>query len=200
MWWWPWGWVTRRQWRGWLWKWRRRPHSWQGITSSSQGRATWQGRTRFVCVFHLCFRLYIPNKHKKQKTISSIKQTMQIWRERTEEQNVQALIYTRPNALRFESGKRYVYKNSLPYFTLSFTDFNIPNVLLIIKSNPNYQNKPNNTTNTLTHKPNPHPPKTQINIIIITTNSMNHHTIKTSKQILMKRWKKKSKIWKQKPG
>ena len=115
---------------------------------------------------------------------------MQIWRERTGEQN----------ALRLESGKRYVYKNSLPYFTLSFTDFNIPNVLLIIKSNPNYQNKPNKTTNTLTHKPNPHPPKTQINIIIITTNSMNHHTIKTSKQILMKHWKKKSKILKQKPG
>ena len=61
--------------------------------------------------------------------------------------------------LRLESGKRYVYKNSLPYFTLSFTNFNIPNLLLIIKSNPNYQNKPNNTTNTLTHKPNPHPPK-----------------------------------------
>ena len=90
------------------------------------------------------------------------------------------------NALRLESGERYVYKNSLPYFTFSFTDFNIPNVLLIIKFNPYYQNKPNNTTNTLTHKPNPHPPKTQINIIIITTNSMNHHTIKTSKQILMK--------------
>ena len=50
-------------------------------------------------------------------------------------------------------------KNSLPYFTLSFTNFNIPNVLLIIKSNPSYQNKPNNTTNTLTHKPNPHPPQ-----------------------------------------
>ena len=49
-------------------------------------------------------------------------------------------------------------KNSLPYFTLSFTNFNISNVLLIIKSNPSYQNKPNNTTNTLTHKPNPHPP------------------------------------------
>ena len=50
-------------------------------------------------------------------------------RERTGEQN----------ALRLESGERYVYKNSLPYFTLSFTDFNIPNVLLLIKSNPNYQ-------------------------------------------------------------
>ena len=50
-------------------------------------------------------------------------------RERTGEQN----------ALRLESGERYVYKNSLPYFTLSFADFNIPNVLLIIKSNANYQ-------------------------------------------------------------
>ena len=94
--------------------------------------------------------------------------------------------------LRLESGKRYVYKNSLPYFTLSFTNFNIPNLLLIIKSNPNYQNKPNNTTNTLTHKPKPHPPKTQINIIIITTLKK----IQTNFNEKLK--KKKSKILKQK--